>query len=167
MPKEETIISDTKVKYKGNFDFLLLYKKLKEWFLREGYGDAWKNEKKYAEKIKPNGKNVEIIWEMSRKEEQDYFQVNINVSFFAVGLTDVEVEKDGKRIKLNNAEIELKFDSKLIRNANKKWDENSLMFKFYEKYLVQDRTEFYRIECYQDTQNLIDETKNFFNLYRF
>jgi len=167
MPKEEAIISDAKVKYKGPFDFLLLYKKLKEWFLREGYGDAFKNEKKYAEKIKPNGKNIEIVWEMSRKEEQDYFEVKINISFFAVNLTEVEVEKNGKRIKLSNAEIEIKFDSKLVRNANNKWDENSLMFKFYEKYFAQDRIEFFRIECYQDTQNLIDETKNFFNLYRF
>ncbi|MBI2148499.1 hypothetical protein HYU23_02370 [Candidatus Woesearchaeota archaeon] len=168
MPKEDSIISGAKIKYKGTFDFKLLYKNLRDWFMREKYSDPCeKGEKKYSEKIKPSGKQVEIVWDTSRGEEVGYFSLQMNVKFFVNNLNEAEVERDGKKIKIDNGEVEMEFSSKLVRNADKKWDENSLMFKLYERYIIKDKIEQFKIEIYQDTNKLMDEVKNFFNLYRF
>ena len=39
-------------------------------------------EKKYAEKIKPDGKQIEILWETSRNLEAGYFKIVIGINFF-------------------------------------------------------------------------------------
>ncbi len=168
MPKEDMIIKDVRVRYNGTFDFDLLYKKLRDWFLTEKYSDPSKNgEKKYSEKIKPNGKQIEIVWESSRSYEGGYYKITTNVEFFLNGINVVDVERDGRKIKLENGEIELVFNSKLTRNADKKWNESSMMHTLYEKYIIPDKIEGMKIECYSDTTKLIDEAKNFLNLYRF
>ena len=167
MPKEDGIIN-TKVMYKGVFDLELLYSKLRDWLLREGYSDPIEDgEKKYSEKIKPNGKQIEIVWESSKGEEQGYFKTVIKIDFYVKGLNEVEVERDGKNIKLDNAEIDLNFSSSVIRNQDDSWNENGLFFKIYERYIIKDKIEHFKIECYKDTTDLIDEAKNFLNLYSF
>lgn len=166
MPKEDSIL-DTKIKYRGVFDLEVLYLKLRDWLMREGYADPCEfGEKKYSEKIKPNGKQVEIVWETSKSEEGDYFKIVMKLSFYVVGLSEVEVERDGKNIKLDKAEVEIKFSSSLVRNANESWDENSLFYKIYEKYILgNSKIDEFRIATYKDTTDLVDEAKNFLNLY--
>lgn len=168
MPKEDTIISGAKVKYKGTFDLGLLYKNLRDWFMRVDFADPCESgEKKYSERVKPGGKQIEVVWETKKKWEGGYFSLQINISFFITGLNEVEVEREGKKIKLDNADIEIVFNSSLVRNADKKWNEDSFMFKFYERYIIPDKIEHFKIELYKNTNALIDEVKNFFNLYRF
>ena len=91
----------------------------------------------------------------------------MKIKFFVNGLNEVEVDRDGKKIKLDNCEINIEFDSSVIRNSNKKWDEDGLMFKIYERYIIKDKIEQFKIELYKDTNNIIDKAKNFLNLYRF
>lgn len=170
MPKEDSIIKGAKIKYKGNFDFKLFYKKIREWLMREKYSDPCEEgEKKYSEKIKPSGKTIEVVWSSSKKEEADYFSLQIDIKFFINNLNEVEVEKESKKMKLDSGEIEVWIDSKLVRNAAKKnaWNENGLMFKIYERYIIKDKIEQFKIELYKDTNKIMDETKNFFNLYKF
>ncbi len=169
MPKEDSIISDSKIKYKGNFDLKLLYKKLREWLLREEYSDPCSDggEKKYAERVKPGGKQVEIVWNTSKGEEGGYFSLQIKIEFFINNLNEIDADRNGRKIKLDSGEAEVKFSSILVRNADKKWNEKSLMFKIYERYIIRDKIEHFKIELYKDTNKLIDEVKNFFNLYRF
>ena len=168
MSKEEIIISGSKIKFKGTFDLSLFYDRLREWLMREKYSDPCHGgERKYAEKMKPNGKQVEILWESSRASEAGYFKILIKVSFLVVGLNEVDVDKNGKKIKLDNGEIELIFNSSLIRNAEQGWDEGGLMFRLYERYIIKEKIEEHKIKAYKDTNLIIDEVKNFFNLYRF
>jgi len=92
MSKEDVIIKGVTVKYKGSFDLSLLYKNLNEWLVREKYSDTiQEGEKKYAEKIKPDGKQIEILWETSRNLEAGYFKIVIGISFFLNGINEVEL----------------------------------------------------------------------------
>ncbi len=165
MPKEETLYSDAKVKYNGIFDLSLLYKRLRGWYMNSGYGEP--KEIKYAEKVKPDGKQLEIVWEASKKEEADYFELWQGVKFYVTRLNEVEVDKDGQKLKLDKCNIELTFSSKIIMNANKKWDESSLMFRLYERFIIKYRVEELKIDAFRDTTKMMDEVKNFLNLYRF
>lgn len=168
MAKEDSIIKGAKIKYKGTFDFKLLYKKLREWLMREKYADPCEvGEKKYSEKIKPTGKQMEVVWSTSKKEEGGYFSLIMDIKLFVNNLNEVEVDKDGKKIKLDNCEIEMEFSSKLVRNPDGKWDENSFMFKAYERYIIADKIEQFKIDVYKDTNKLMDEVKSFLSLYRY
>ena len=42
-----------------------------------------------------------------------------------------------------------------------------MMFKLYERYIIPRMIEMYKIETYKDTVKIMDEMKNFFNLYTF
>ncbi len=165
MPKEESIV-DTKIKYRGVFDLEVLYNKLRDWLMNEGYSDpVTDGEKKYAEKVKPNGKQLEIIWESSKEEEGGFFLIKIKITFYVIGLNEVEAEKNGKNIKLDRGEVEIKFSSSVTINAKKKWDDYSFFYKIYKNYIIKDRTEEIKIKCYKDTNDLISEAKNFLKLY--
>ncbi len=168
MSKEDVIIKEIKIKYKGIFDLSLLYKKLREWLMDTGFSDPIEDgEKKYGERIKPNGKQIEIVWETSKKAE-DYFKLKIDIRFFINGLTEAEVEREGKKIKLDNCELEMVFVSTLIRDADNKWEhDHPFMFKLYEKYIIKHKIEEFKIELYKATNRYVDEVKNFLNLYRF
>jgi len=169
MKKEFTIIDGAKVKWKGNFDLKLLYNKLKDWFVNEGYGEP--KEELYAERIKPTGaKTIEINWSCSKTEEE-YFGLNIKVSYYAVDLEEVEITTDdGKKLKLNKGEIEIKFTSTLTLDTDERFGKGphvNVQQKFYEKHIIPDNIEKQKIELYEKTLDIIDQAKNFLNLYRF
>ena len=165
MPKEDTIFDGTKIKYSGNFDYKEIYKKLYTWITQQGYSKPY--EEKYWEKVKPDGKLVEFVWNTENIKE-DYFKFKITIQFTFDGLKEAEAEYKGKKIKLDNGRTEIKFSAKLERNFNRKWkNENGLMFQLYEKYIIPDKIEEAKIDLYQDTNKLIEETKNYFNLFKF
>jgi len=165
MAKEHGIFSGSKLKYKGIFDLNMIYKKLRLWLMDLGYSDP--KEIKYVERVKTEGKMIEFIWEMDKTEEKDYFKIKQEIKFMIVGLQEVEVENDGKKMKMDNAEVELEFSSSVVSNANDDWEEETLMHKLYKKHIIHDKIEFYKIETYKDTTDIMDELKNYFNLYKF
>jgi len=153
------------LKYSGNFDYKEIYKKLYVWITQQGYSKPY--EKKYWEKVKPDGKLAEFVWETT-KTKDDYFKFTIEIQFTFDGLKEGEAEYKGKKIKLDNGRAEIKFNATLTRNFKATWkNENGLMFKIYEKYIIPDKIEEMKIDLYQDTNKLIEETKNYFNLFKF
>ena len=89
--KEEAIIRDAKIKFRGVIDIEVLYKQLREWYINAFYPEP--TETKYAEKVKPEGKQIEIVWETKRDEEAGYFKIIQEVRFYVTKLTEVEVDK--------------------------------------------------------------------------
>lgn len=169
MKKEFTIIDSAKVKWKGNFDLKLLYNKLKDWLVIEGYGEP--KEELYAERIKPTGaKTIEVSWSASKKEE-DYFELSIKITFYAVDMEEIEITNDeGKKLKLNKGEVEIKFSSVLTLDIGERFGSGPnipVQQKLYEKHMISDNIEKQKIDLYEKTMDIIDQTKNFLNLYRF
>jgi len=167
MPKEDVIFSRAKLKYNGPFDIKELYRKTRIWLMQEGYSDPSKKEEKYLEKIKPEGKTIEILWVTSKDKEAGYFRLKIEVEFFLKQIKEGETEYKGRKVKSDTGEIEMFISSSLIRNANQKWNEHGMMFKLYEKYMIPDKIEDFKINIYKDTNDLMEEIKNHFNLYKF
>jgi len=168
MKKEFPLIDGAKIKWKGSFDFAVLYRKLKDWLNAESYPDP--TEDFYGERIKPTGKkNIEIVWSAS-KDEEDYFKHQVKVVFYGTDISDKEVVKDGKKLELKDGTIEMKISSTLIIDANEKFGKGPnepYKQKIYERYFVADNIEKNKIELYEKTLDLIEETKNFLNMYQF
>src|SRR3989344_7314259 len=97
MALKEDIFSSG-VKYNGIFNFKDFYKFAHDYLTDElGYYVA---ETKYKEKLSGNSKDIEIVWEGEIKIDA-YFKFKIKFDMLIQGLSEIEVEQNGKKIKTN------------------------------------------------------------------
>lgn len=100
-----------------SFDLKELYKRIHEYFVDEEFADLTIGninfETFYREKDNGDGtKDHKIWWRMARYAKND---ANKNIKFYVqldwktVRMTQTEVIRDGKKIKLDNGELEFKF----------------------------------------------------------
>jgi hypothetical protein len=164
MLKEDTLVPGMKVKWKGTFDFERLYNKIRDWLIVEGFSSPI--ESLYVERVKPDGKQIEIVWD-SNKIEEDYFKYKINILYRATRLEDVETTIEGKKAKLQKATIEIVFKATLEHDAKGKWKDRPKWGEWYEKHFMRENVEKNKIEIYDKTLNLIDVVKDFLSLYSF
>jgi len=165
---EVKIVSGLKLKWNGVFNLSDLYQKTKMWLDYEGYGDEKKNfkEERYIERVKPGGKQLEIVWK-GEKNLSDYFSNVIQVNFQFLGLNDIEMQQDGKKKKMQKANVTIEFNASLIKNRQGKWPRDSLMKKIYEKFVVRKRIEGYSIDFYNQIYSFHNEVKTYLNLSEF
>ncbi|PIN80582.1 hypothetical protein COV16_00665 [Candidatus Woesearchaeota archaeon CG10_big_fil_rev_8_21_14_0_10_34_8] len=160
---EKDKIFTEKVKYAGLFDFKELYRFCYIWLTDNNY---FVTEKVYSEKIQPNGKEVDIEW-ASFKGVSDYFKFIITVKWRVLGLTSVEVEKDGKKTKMDKAYLELAINGVIEKDYENKWSENafySFLRGIYEKYIVKGRVEGYEDKLAEECEEMIAQIKAFLAL---
>src|SRR3989344_3904404 len=127
-------VYESKIKFAGIFDFKEVYNYIFMWLSDYGYGFI--EETKYTEKIKPEGKEMEIIWN-ARKKVSDYFRFYINMRWIILGMTTVDIEKGGVKTRANKGVVEIKFTRYLEKDYEHRW-ETSAASKFlrgvYDRY---------------------------------
>lgn len=156
---EKDSLFSTKIKHQGIFSFKEIYKVLYGWLSSEGY---LMNEKVYKENIGAGGaKEIEIEW-MAYREISDYFKFQIKVTWHVVGMTDVEVEVDGKKQKMNKGQVEIKAKGTLLKDYAGVW-ENKPFFKFlrtvYNRYLIFSRIEKYETKLIGEVDEFVAQAK--------
>jgi len=166
MSEKLIIGKEIKLKFNGIFDMSDLYRKMKFWLEWNGYGPEKGMEKAYIEKIKPNGKQIEIKW-VAINDVSNYVKAVIEVTFFVLGLESVEIDKEGKKIKTKKGDIELRITGYLVLNADDKWNDNSFVNKVYKKFILKKNIDGYKIDLYDDLYDLHDEIKSYLNLQQF
>ncbi len=169
MSEKEYVARDLRLRYNGIFDMDDLYRKLKWWLDFNGYGDEMSNfsEARYTERIKPEGKQIEIAW-ICKRPLTDYMVNFIEVTFFVVGLQKLEMQKEGKKItsNMNKGEIELKFSAYLLLNASDKYNDLGIVNKIYKNFIIRDRVDQYKIDLYRKVYGMHDEAKTYLNLQK-
>lgn len=160
---EISLVYEGKVVHAGIFDFKTFYNYLYDFFTYYQYAVI---EKKYSEKIKPEGKDVEIEWLCLRKIS-DYFRFRIKVAIRILGMVTVEMQRDGIKTKRDKGEIEIKFSSALERDYEHKWETNPIS-KFlrgiYDKYIIKTRIEAYEDNLAAEVEEAIAQVKSFLAL---
>jgi len=156
-------VYEGKVVHGGIFNFKDVYNFLYEWFTSYQYAVI---EKKYSEKIKPEGKDIEIEWVCLRKIS-DYFRFMIRVGIRVVGLTTVEITRGDVKLKRDKGEIEIKISSYLEKDYEHKWETNPIT-KFlrgiYDKYIIKSRIEAYEDTLAAEVDEVIAQVKSFLAL---
>ncbi len=159
MAEKDQIFSG-KMRYTGIWDFKEVYRFVYTWFIDKGYKIL---EKGYSEKIKPDGKEIEVHWEAKRKIS-DYFRFVIKADWLILGMTDTEVQKDNARMKMNKGYLEVKFTAVLEKDYEHRW-ENSGFLKFlrgvYDRYIIKSRIDDYESKILEETDEIIAQTKSF------
>lgn len=156
-------VYEGKVVHAGIFDFKSFYNFLYDFFTYYQYVVI---EKKYSEKIKAEGKDVEIEWLCLRKIS-DYFRFRIKVGIRILGMTTVEVQRDNIKTKRDKGEIEIKIASFLERDYEHKWETNPIA-KFlrgiYDKYIIKTTIESYEDALASEVDEAIAQIKSYLAL---
>lgn len=157
---EKDNVFSSKIKQLGIFHFKEFYRFCFMWLVDKGY---WVVEKLYSEKIYPTGKEVEIEWQATKKIS-DYFRNNLNIKWRILGMTEVEVEKDGKKLKMNKGEPEIRMQATLEKDYENRWEDKPF-FKFlrgmYDRYIIRGRIEYYEDKIYEEADEFLAQAKAF------
>jgi len=165
MPEEITLVS-TKIKDKGIFNMEDLYAFIKDWLVLHNMGDEGSmfKEQTYVERVKGDSRQIEIKWKAERFNG-DYFSNVIEITFLIVGLKDIEIEVEGRKIPTQKLELELRIVSKLIKNRQDKF-KSDFIRNIYENTIIKDRIDFYAGEFYGESSALVNDVKKFLELRR-
>lgn len=160
---EKDIIFRGRINQTGIFSFKDFYSFTYDWLKEENY-DVF--EKKYTEKVKGDSKDVEITWSAER-EISDYFKFVITIDWVIIGMKSVDVQKEGKKIKMDSATLGLRFKAILVKDYEDRW-ENYPLWKFmrglYEKYIIKNRVDQYQIKLLEELEEFISQCKSFLAL---
>jgi len=163
MPEKE-VIFNSKIKNSGPVHFKELYRFCYDWLREEA--NLVVVEEKYVEKLGVDSKNIDIKWSGFRKIT-DYFKHEIKVEWSVIGLKDIEIEKNGKKSKINTGSIEIKVKGVLIRDYEAKFEQNAskkFMRAIYEKWVIPARVEEYESKLISECDEFLDQVKAYLAL---
>lgn len=160
MADKDFIAKGVTIRWNGLFDLEEVYKKSKGWFDMKVMEFK---EEKYIEKIKGGSKQIEIKWTATKKVS-NYFKQVFEIGILIIGMTQVEVEKNGRKLILEKGEIEFQIDVYLVKNADDKFGEGSFYKKIYER-VYRKRIDEYKIDLYNSAYGFVDELKKLLELH--
>ena len=161
---EKDLVIKEKVEHTGIFSFSGLYSFAHSWLKdKEDYGVV---EEKYNEKVSGEKRDIKIEW-TATKRMGDYFKAEIKLEFNASDMTEVEVEIDGQKKKMNKGKVSIDFKGALIKDHQSKWEDsafNKFLREVYNKYIIPQRTEGLEFKVVGDTKSLRDDIKAYLEL---
>jgi len=163
MAEKDTIFS-SKTKYDGIFSFSDFYKFCYEW-LRDETG-LFISEDKYKEKLSGDSKKIEIEW-TGIKNVTDYFRFEVKVKFNILGLKNVEVMQDGKKINTNKGSVEVGIKGILVRDYKSKFEKTAIqkfLRSIYEKTVIPARVEQFEEKLIEDCDEFLSQAKAYLDL---
>jgi len=162
---EKDKVYSSKIKYNGIANFPDFYKFCFDW-LKDETGFSNLAEEKYSEKLSGDSKNIDIEWSGSR-DLTDYFKFEVKAVFKIIGLTEVEINDNGKKIKTNKGSIELSIKGTLVRDPKGNF-EKSPFLKFlrgrYEKFVIPERVKEFQDKVAGDCDEFISQAKSYLDL---
>ena len=165
MAERETVINKLRLTYEGLFDAKGLYKLIEEHFEEMNYD---KVEKKNIEVVKPEGKYIEIETE-PYKAVTDYYKNIIHIRIIMSELKEVEIEKEGIKIVVNQGKLQLVFDGYIQTDYLNKWESKPQYFflrTLFNKYFFKPYTKSYYGSVKNDLMSLHSKIKAYLNMYR-
>src|SRR3989344_9222627 len=115
---EKNILIKEVLEHVGIFSFSDFYEYAYKWFKGEDYGVI---EEKYAEKVSGSARDYTVEWKAT-KDLSDYFKIEISMKVEIKNATEVEVEMDGVKRKMNKGFMRMELKGTLIRDPSSKWD---------------------------------------------
>ncbi len=163
MPEEDTVFS-SKIKSKGIFSFKEFYLFCYDWITEET--NLLIEEKKYSEKIVGDAKEIKIKWEGVRKLT-DYFKFLAKIEFKVLGLTEVEIQNGGAKLKTNKGEVELKINGILVKDYEGKFEKTAtrkFLRSVYEKWIIPTRVNEFEDKIIDKSDEFLNQAKAFLDL---
>lgn len=163
MAEKDQIIKE-KLDHSGIFNFAELYSFMHD-FLKDSLCGV--NEEKYSEKVAGSARDITFEWKATRKLG-DYFKIEHTIMVVVTGMTDVEVEIDKKKKKMNKGKIAVEIKGVLIKDYKNYWSEANPILKFlretYDKFIIPKRVDSMENKIEKDVRDFKDEIKAYLEL---
>jgi len=166
MSEKYTVVDKLRITYEGLFNVTELYKLIDGWLRTKSYDKA---ELKNVEKVRPEGKFIEIElfpW----KKLTDYAISQIRIRIIMTDVKEVEVEREGAKVKMNQGNVHIVFDGYLETDYENRWESKPIFYflrGIVDKYIYRSYLEGYKDVVRQDVNHLVTQIKSFLNLYRY
>ncbi|MBI4983366.1 hypothetical protein HZC32_01875 [Candidatus Woesearchaeota archaeon] len=175
LPSDADVFSPIKVKYKDVFDLKAFYEALHEWTLQHEWKDLEEGkdhyENLYSERTDRSGnKEMWIQWRATKKAEGGPFTYYLDFNFHVIGLSSVEVVKEGLKMKVNKGELELIFKGFIEKNYETGLAKQPLLKKvlpLFNKRVYRVEFEQRKKELYRELYILQNFIKQWFKLKRY
>jgi len=166
MAERYVIIDGLSIVYSGYFSLSKLYKLIDTWLATKSY---LKQGLKNIEQVTEKGRYIELEL-LPYFEFNDYAKSTIHIVIYVTNLKDKIVKIGNHEEKINEGNIQIKFDGILNTDYERRW-RSKPFFMFIraivDKYIF--RTEYHKFKdkVYRDTMSLHDELKSYLNLNKF
>jgi hypothetical protein len=110
---------------------------------------------------------IEIFW-ICEREIDNYVRFAFEIGMTITGLKDVEIEKGGVKIKRKAGTLEFRITSYIEKDFENKWSGTkfrNVMREAYDKYIVKDRLNKYRLVLYDELKAFMTEIRSFLHLH--
>lgn len=162
MAELTTVVRNLKVSFEGLFDFAELMNHVQGYFKSEGFG--W-FEAQHNEIVKETGKDIFIMAD-NRREISDYAKSRIVIYITVRDLTDVEIEKDGRKLIVNRGKVTFEFEAYILTDYMGRFEGKPWMY-FYraimEKFVGVREIHRYRTLVREDIDIILREVHGYLN----
>lgn len=159
------VVDALTVSFEGLFSMHDLFEMIDEWFRMKGYD---KKETLHFEKVKDNGKYIEILLEPNKKLT-DYIESYFWIKIVGEEIKDAEVEYKKTKIKLNHGKINITIRAFLITDYEDKWSSKPYYFlirTIFDRFIYKRMIDKYKNEIVTHAAQLAREINAFLNLYK-
>lgn len=166
MAEIKTLIDGKSLSYEGVFNLRELYRLIDKWFKEHGYD---KQEIKNWEDVSQNEKQI-ILEIVPYKKVSDYARLDIRIFMIFSKLTEIELEKDGIKFKMNKGRAEFYFDAYVVTDYENKWETRPVFYfikNVFDKWIYRIYTSSYDIEVIRDCTEIENEIRSYLNMNRF
>jgi hypothetical protein len=166
MTETKIVIDNLSFNYEGLFKVNEFYRFLDSYFAEKNYD---KHEVINMEKVDPNGKYIELEIEPYKKLT-DYAKMVVRVNCKMHGIKEVEVEREGHKVRMNQGRINILIDGFIMTDYENRWNDRP-MYVFirtmYDKFIFKNYIDQFESKLTDEINQLYIQMKAFFNLYRY
>ncbi|MBL7054507.1 hypothetical protein ISS05_02005 [Candidatus Woesearchaeota archaeon] len=166
MVEKKIVVYDLRLSYNGPLDIESFYKEVDDWITEKGME---KEITKKMEHLTPQGK--EIAWTVEGwKRLEEFYKDTVRLRAQFHNVKEVTILKNGRKIRINQANVLLIFDGILETDISERWQQKPLFYFFralFDKYVYKFHTEKYFDVIYADTHELHKRLKAFLSLYKY
>ena len=166
MAEIKTLIDGRSLSYEGVFNIKELYRIIDTRFKDRGYD---KQEIKNWEDVSESEKQV-VLEIIPYKKVSDYARIDIRIFMIFSKLSEMDIEKEGIRYKMNRGRAEFYFDAYVVTYYENKWQTRPLFFfikNVIDKFIYRVYTSSYDGEAIRDCSDVENEIRSFLNMNRF
>ena len=166
MVERHLIVDRMKFSYEGLFNSAELYNVISSWFFEKGWD--W-YEKLNQEQVTSKGKQIRIVFE-PWKNISDYYKLVILIKLNLLDVKEVEIEKEGEKLRLNHGAVRMTYDGYVISDRNNEWTKKP--FTWFLSFIIEKyffRNHFQKAEDWvkSDVDDLHHKVKNYLNVYKY
>jgi hypothetical protein len=166
MTETTIVIDNLSLNYEGLFSVKDMYLLVDNFFAEKNYD---KRESLNTEKVEPQGKFIELELEPYKKVT-DYAKLVVKINIKMFNIKEVEIEKDGHKIKINQGKVNILIDGLLQTDWEGRWTSKPFYVfvrTVWDKFIFKDYNSGWENKLKDEVNGLHTQLKAFFNLYRY